>query len=62
LVYSQTYVKAAIFYFSYYEYLIKCPELNLQITRKDSDFYFLRELLQKYYPATVVRIYNIIIK
>ena len=41
---------------------MKCPELNLQITRKDNDFYFLRDLLQKLYPATVVRKYNFIIK
>ena len=33
----------------------------MQITRKDSDFYFLRDFLQKYYPATVVSINNIII-
>lgn len=41
---------------------MKCPELNTQITRKDNDFYFLRDLFLKLYPATVVRIYNIINK
>ena len=40
---------------------MKCPELNIEITRKDSDFYFLRDILLKLYPATVVRIYNLII-
>ena len=54
--YSQIYKKAAIFYFSYYEYVMKCPELNIEITRKENDFYFLRDLLLKIYPATIVRI------
>ena len=59
--YSQTYKKAAIFCFSYYEYIMKCSELNIKITRKDSDFYFLRDILQKLYPAIVVRTIHIII-
>ena len=41
---------------------MKCPDLNLEITRKENDFYFLRDLLLKLYPATIVRINYIIIK
>lgn len=40
---------------------MKCSELNTEIIRKDSDFYFLRDILQKLYPAIVVRYYHIII-
>lgn len=40
---------------------MKCPELNTEVTRKEQDFYFLRDLLQKLYPAFVVRKYFIII-
>lgn len=44
-----------IFYFSYYQYKLKCPTLNTETTRKDYDFYFLRDKLIKLYPAIVVR-------
>lgn len=40
---------------------MKCSEINTEIIRKDSDFYFLRDILQKLYPAIVVRYYHIII-
>ena len=59
IISSHLYQKKAIFCFSYYEYLMKCPELNTQIIRKDRDFYFLREFLQKIYPAIVVSILHI---
>ena len=45
-----------IFYFSYYQYKMRCPLLNIETTRKDTDFYFLRDKLKKLYPATVVSI------
>ena len=38
------------------DFIIEIP-LN-----SDNDFYFLRDLFLKLYPATVVRIYNIINK
>ena len=40
---------------------MKCSEINTEIIRKDSDFSFLRDILQKLYPAIVVRYYHIII-
>ena len=55
-VYSQNYKKAALFYFSYYQYTMKCPKINREVTRKDYDFYFLRDSLLKLYPATIVSI------
>ena len=33
---------------------MKCPELKTEVTRKDNDFYFLRDNLLKLYPATMV--------
>ena len=45
--YRPSYIKGVIFYFSYYQYNIKCPELKTEVTRKDNDFYFLRDKLQK---------------
>ena len=33
---------------------MKCPELKTETTRKDNDFYFLRDLLLKLYPTTLV--------
>ena len=51
---SQTYKKAATFYFSYYQYTMKCPGLKTEVTRKDYDFYFLRDNLLKLFPATIV--------
>ena len=45
-----------ISYFSYYEYKMRCPSLKIETTRKDTDFYFLRDKLKKLYPATVVSI------
>ena len=53
-LYSQSYIKGLIFYFSYYQYLIKCPELNTEVVRSDNDFYFLRDNLSKLYPKTVI--------
>ena len=55
--YRPSYIKGLIFYFSYYQYIIKCPELKTEVTRKDNDFYFLRDKLKKLYPATIVRFY-----
>ena len=37
---------------------MKCKELKTEVTRKDNDFYFLRDKLLKLYPATVVRLIN----
>ena len=45
-------------YFSYYEYKMRCPLLKIETTRKDTDFYFLRDKLKKLYPATIVSIYK----
>jgi hypothetical protein len=53
-------VKGVIFYFSYYQYNIKCPELKTEVSRKDDDFYFLRDKLLKLYPATMVSFNNFI--
>lgn len=55
-IFSQTYKKAVIFYFSYYEFIMKCTSLNSEVVRKDYDFYFLRDNLLKLYPATIVSI------
>ena len=52
--YSQSYIKGLIFYSSYYQYKIKCPELKTEVIRKDNDFYFLRDNLSKLYPKIVV--------
>jgi hypothetical protein len=56
--YSPSYVKGLIFYFSYYQYIVKCPELKTEVIRNDEDFYFLRNILLKLYPATVVRLFS----
>ena len=34
-----------------------CPELKIEVTRKDEDFYFLRDKLLKLYPASMVSLY-----
>ena len=34
---------------------MKCPQLKTDVTRKDDDFYFLRDKLLKLYPSTMVR-------
>ena len=54
--YSPMYIKGVIFYFSYYQYNLKCLEIKSDVTRKDNDFYFLRDKLLKLYPATMVSI------
>ena len=51
------YIKGVIFYFSYYQYNLKCHEIKSDVTRKDNDFYFLRDKLLKLYPATMVSFY-----
>ena len=48
-----------LLYFSYYQYNVKCPLLNTDVTRKDDDFYFLRDNLVKLYPSTMVRFFII---
>lgn len=40
---------------------MKCPELKTEVTRKDNDFYFLRDNLLKLYPATMVSFFVYII-
>ena len=40
---------------------MKCPKINSDVTRKDDDFYFLRDKLIKLYPSTMVRFIIIII-
>ena len=57
-IFSQSYVKGLIFYFSYYRYIMKCKELKTEVIRTDDDFYFLRDNLLKIYPATVVRLFS----
>ena len=36
---------------------MRCDEINSQVFRKDYDFYFLRDILVKLYPATIVSFY-----
>ena len=36
---------------------MKCPAINSEVVRKDYDFYFLRDILLKLYPATIVSIF-----
>lgn len=38
---------------------MRCEQINTQVIRKDYDFYFLRDILVKLYPATIVSIYFI---
>ena len=39
---------------------MKCPQLNIEVIGNDNDFYFLRDILVKLYPATVVRLFILI--
>lgn len=46
--------EGGIFSSSYITYLVTTSPLNLEVRRKDSDFYFLRKMISKQFPHIII--------